>query len=152
MEMIRESAQAPYGIRSGAVAWARRLLWTQVAFLAAVWLIPNAMVAAVVVTEGVPRDGSAGWLLIPVIFSAPLLVLAAPGAALAALCRPGHRGVHVGIMVWEAVLLVIGGLGLVVPALKLVLVLFASLPVVPVFEVFAGVAVLVLVFRVLREG
>lgn len=151
MEMNRKVTQRPWDqIRFGAVPWARRLLWTQVMLLAGMWLFPNAMVAALVATKGIPHDGSAGWLLIPVIFSMPLLLLGASGAALAAQCLPGRRGVHAGIIVWETGLLTVGGLGNFVPPLKLI-VLLGAIPPAFAIEMLAGVGVLAILIRVVSQ-
>ncbi|MEW2360158.1 hypothetical protein [Spirillospora sp. NPDC029432] len=96
--------------RTGPVAAAHVLLWAQAALAALAWLLPNALVAAIVVTEGIPDDGSAPYLLIPVIFSAPLLVIAVPGLVLAASFTRGRRGVRAGIVVFEALLIGTGAL------------------------------------------
>ncbi|MGI5329482.1 hypothetical protein [Actinomadura nitritigenes] len=148
MEMTRKPGREAWGeARFGGAAWARRLLWTQVAVLGALWLLPNATVAAVVVTDGIPHDGTAGWLLIPLIYTAPLLLLTVPGAVLAARCRPERRGVHVTIMAWEAVFLAACALSLVLPPLKMALMMLVAMPPVLVVEALAGAAVLVLLRR-----
>ncbi|QKG27245.1 hypothetical protein [Actinomadura verrucosospora] len=155
MEMTQEPGRQASGeIRFGALAWARRLLWMQVAVLGVLWLLPNAWVAAVVVTDGVPHDESAGWLLVPVIYSAPLLLLTVPGAVLAARCRPGRRGVHIQIMVGEAVLLTACALSLVLPQLRMALMMLVAMPPVLVVEALCGIAVLAILLRAhtLRTG
>lgn len=153
MEMTRKPGRETWGeARSGAAAWARRLLWTQVAALGVLWLLPNATMAAVVVRDGVPHDGSAAWLLIPMIYTAPLLLLTVPGAVLAARCRPERRGVHTTIMTWEAVFLAACALSLVLPPLRMALMMLVAMPPVLVVEALAGAAVLVILLRARQGG
>lgn len=85
----------------GALAMAHRVLWTQGLLCGLAWLLPNATVAAVALTHGVPDDGTAPYLLIPVVFTLPLLLFAVPGLVLAARFRTGGRGVHAGVVVYE---------------------------------------------------
>lgn len=149
--MTQERGREVWGeIRFGAAAWARRLLWTQVAVFGVLWLLPNATVAAVVVTQGVPHDESAGWLLAPVIYSAPLLLLAVPGAVLAARYRPRGRSVHIKIMAFEVVFLAVCALSLVLPPLRMALMMLVAMPPVLLVESLAAVGVLVFLFRAVQ--
>jgi hypothetical protein len=94
----------PDGQRPGALSLAHVLLWVQATLFSAAWLIPNGFVALIVLADGVPDDGSAGWLLIPVVYSAPLLLLAVPGIVLAARFSRGRGGVRGGIVLFEVLL------------------------------------------------
>ncbi|MFI0352550.1 hypothetical protein [Actinomadura sp. 9N407] len=94
----------PDGQRPAALTVAHVLLWVQATLFSAAWLIPNGFVALIVLAEGVPDDEGAGWLLVPVIYSAPLLLLAVPGIALAARFSRGRGVVRGGIVLFEVVL------------------------------------------------
>lgn len=128
--------------RSGTVSLARGLLWTQAVVFAIMWSIPNGTVVWFVVTEGIPHDGSAGWLLVPVIFTAPLLVFLAPGAVLAARFGRG-QGVRRGIIAWEAVVLGAAVVSVVVPGASMLFGMMAAPPLLLPGEVLPGVYVLV---------
>ncbi len=99
--------------RPGSLVVARVVLWVQAVLLASAWVVPNGMVGAFVLTEGIPDDGSAGWLLIPVIYLSPLLVAAAPAFVLAARFWRGRQGVFAGVVAFESVLVACGLFGVV---------------------------------------
>ncbi|TDB98010.1 hypothetical protein [Actinomadura sp. 7K534] len=92
----------------GALGAAHGVLWAQAVLSGLAWLLPNAGVALWVSVHGVPGDGTAPYLLIPVLFSLPLLLLAVPGLVLAARLPSGRRGVHTGAVVYEALWIVLG--------------------------------------------
>jgi hypothetical protein len=96
----------------GALAAAHAVLWAQAVLCGLAWLSPNAGVALWVSVHGVPDDGTAPYLLIPVLFSLPLLLFAVPGLVLAARLPSGHRGVHTGAVVYEALWIALGGAAL----------------------------------------
>jgi hypothetical protein len=112
MKTIEYPAKADRPPRSVAVA--RAVLWAQVIVLLLCWLAPEVVVVGLLVTEGVPDDGSAPWLLIPVIYTSPLLVYVVIGFGLALRLSRGTsgRGGRVGLVVWEATLMVVAGVAL----------------------------------------
>src|SRR5688572_13719927 len=84
-------------------------LSVQAVALTLMWLVPNAIVALMVLSEGVPRDGSAQWLFVPIILTAPLLLFAVPGIVLAVRFHRGRAGLHVTALVFETLILLTTG-------------------------------------------
>lgn len=92
----------------GGLAAAHRVLWAQAVLCAVAWLVPNAGVLVWLLAYGVPDDGTAPYLLIPVVFSLPFLVLAVPGLLIAARLPVRRRGVHTAAVLYEALWLALG--------------------------------------------
>ncbi|MEU9025853.1 hypothetical protein [Actinomadura sp. NPDC048394] len=92
---------------------AHKLLWAQAVLFMLAWLIPTGAVAVSALAQGIPDDGSAPYLLIPLIYSAPVLLFAVPTLVLAVLFSRGGRGVHTGVVAFEALFVGLGALLLV---------------------------------------
>lgn len=93
---------------SGELVAAHAVLWVQAALSGLAWLLPVAGVVLWAAVHGVPDDGTAAYLLIPVVFAVPPLLFAVPGLALAAMFPAGRGGVRAGVVVYEALWVIAG--------------------------------------------
>lgn len=97
----------PFSLTAAHVA-----LSIQAVALTLMWLVPNAIVALMVLSEGVPQDESAQWLFVPIMITAPLLLFAVPAIVLSLRFHRGRVGLHAAVLIFEALtLLTTGALG-----------------------------------------
>ncbi|TDC63462.1 hypothetical protein E1200_22225 [Actinomadura sp. GC306] len=99
----------------GALGMAHAMLWMQAVLCGLAWLLPNAGVLLWVAVQGIPDDGTAPYLLVPVLFSLPALLFAVPGLVIAARLPSGGRNVHTAAVVYEALWVVLGTAAFVGP-------------------------------------
>jgi hypothetical protein len=117
-------ARVPVHRSTTAVPLAHVMLWLQAGLFTLAWVLPIGLVAAIILTDGVPDDGSSWLLLIPVFFAVVPFLLSIPGIVLAATFSRRRNGVRLGVIGYE----------LLVVALALVIITQTTgFPLVPIF-------------------